>query len=324
MVRRIASLSLDLDNKWSYLQTHGDPAWKQLPSYLHLAVPRILDFLAARDLQITFFIVGQDAAMRAHHSVLKSIVEAGHEIANHTFHHHPWLHLYSAQEINRELEQAEVAIRSATGCHPVGFRGPGFSISAATLRVLKKRGYQYDASTFPNILNPLARGYFLMNSHLTNEQRSKRKALFGSWKDAFRPVKPYRWRFDWTHLTEMPVTTMPILRLPFHFSYLLYLSGYSNSLAKFYWRMALSLCKCTGTEPSVLLHPLDFMGCDDDRDLSFFPGMNLCSQKKLASLDEMFQIMCRWYDPVPMGEHVRRVVARGIQKTLEPYFCHAS
>jgi peptidoglycan-N-acetylglucosamine deacetylase len=23
----IASLSLDLDNKWSYMKTHGDPGW---------------------------------------------------------------------------------------------------------------------------------------------------------------------------------------------------------------------------------------------------------------------------------------------------------
>jgi hypothetical protein len=54
----IASLSLDLDNKWSYLKTHGDPGWESFPSYLDILVPRVLDFFKARHLTITFFIVG--------------------------------------------------------------------------------------------------------------------------------------------------------------------------------------------------------------------------------------------------------------------------
>ena len=37
---RIASLSFDLDDKWAYLKTNGDPAWKSYPSYLELLVPR--------------------------------------------------------------------------------------------------------------------------------------------------------------------------------------------------------------------------------------------------------------------------------------------
>src|SRR4030065_112277 len=40
MVRPAASLSLDLDNYWSYLKTHGNPAWEPYPSYLATAVPR--------------------------------------------------------------------------------------------------------------------------------------------------------------------------------------------------------------------------------------------------------------------------------------------
>ena len=54
----LASLSLDLDNLWSYLKTHGDPGWETLPSYLDLVVPRVLKFLDERRQKITFFIVG--------------------------------------------------------------------------------------------------------------------------------------------------------------------------------------------------------------------------------------------------------------------------
>ena len=61
-MKPIASLSLDLDNKWSYMKTHGDAGWESFPSYLDCVVPRALNFLKERNLIITFFVVGQDAA----------------------------------------------------------------------------------------------------------------------------------------------------------------------------------------------------------------------------------------------------------------------
>ena len=36
--RPVASVSLDLDNHWSYLKTHGDPQWEDRPSYLDVVV----------------------------------------------------------------------------------------------------------------------------------------------------------------------------------------------------------------------------------------------------------------------------------------------
>ena len=62
-MRPLASLSLDLDNQWSYMKTHGDRGWESFPTYLPLVIPRILDFLAGRHLTISFFVVGQDAAL---------------------------------------------------------------------------------------------------------------------------------------------------------------------------------------------------------------------------------------------------------------------
>ena len=56
----------------------------------------------------------------------------------------------------------------------------------------------------------------------------------------------------------LPVTTMPLFRVPIHFSYLLYLGGKSPALARLYWRTALRMCRLRRVEPSVLLHPLDF------------------------------------------------------------------
>ena len=45
-MKPVASLSLDLDNQWSYMKTHGDAGWDAYPSYLDVVVPRVLDFRA--------------------------------------------------------------------------------------------------------------------------------------------------------------------------------------------------------------------------------------------------------------------------------------
>jgi hypothetical protein len=317
----LASLSLDLDNKWSYMKTHGDAGWEVYPSYFNLLVPRVLEMLKRHGLTITFFVVGQDAALAQNADALKQIAAAGHEIGNHSFRHEPWLHLYSDAEIEHELRTAQETIESLTGYHPVGFRGPGFSCSAATLATLKSLGYRYDASTFPTFLGPLARLYYFMKSSLSRQELQTRKALFGRFREGFRPLKPYRWRTGAGELMEIPVTTMPIFKLPIHASYILYLSCYSRALAMAYFRTALLLCRLTGTPPSLLLHPLDFLGGDDEKDLSFFPAMNLPGAAKLKMMDSILWMLARHYQVVPMREHAAQIEAGHRRTPLrEPRF----
>lgn len=315
MTKPIASLSLDLDDEWTYLKTHGDAGWEEYPSYLSYAVPRILDVLDEHDLKITFFIVAQDAAFAYNHEVLGMIPQRGHEVGNHTFHHDPWLHLYSEEQVHEELSRAEHYIGEATGERPIGFRGPGFSFSDTVLKVLAERGYQYDGSTFPNILNPLARQYFLMTSNLSKEERETRKGLFGSWKDGLRPNQAYTWQTQGKDLLEIPVTTMPLFKVPIHASYILFLGTYSKALALAYWKTALTMCKLAGVQPSILLHPLDFIGCDDTERLSFFPAMRVPAQQKIELMHDVFRIMKQRYEVLPMREHAERLMQRGKLKT---------
>ena len=131
----LASLSLDLDNQWTYMKTHADPGWESFPSYLDILVPRVLNFLEKRGLKITFFIVGQDAALEKNRTAIQSIADAGHEIGTHSFNHEPWLHLYSEQQFEEDLARAEEHIERVTGQKPFGFRGPGYSFSSTVLRV---------------------------------------------------------------------------------------------------------------------------------------------------------------------------------------------
>jgi peptidoglycan/xylan/chitin deacetylase (PgdA/CDA1 family) len=319
MPKRIASLSLDLDNKWSYLKTHGDPGWESFPSYLDVVVPRFLSVLNDLQLRITVFVVGQDAALEKNRPALASISAAGHEIGNHSFAHEPWLHRYSAAELDSDLSTAEDALEDATGVRPTGFRGPGYSLSPAVLANLANRGYQFDASTLPTFLGPLARAFYFFTAHLSRKEREERQKLFGNWREGLRPVRPYWWNLSDEQanslpgagrLLEIPVTTMPVLRVPIHVSYLLFLAQFSRAVAWAYWRTAMFLCRLTGVGPSLLLHPLDFLGGDDEPDLAFFPAMRMEGAEKVAFVSGILRDFSRRFDVVPMGAHAAALTER--------------
>jgi hypothetical protein len=301
-MKPIASLSLDLDNKWSYLKTHGDPGWEDFPSYLEIVVPRVLHFLEERNLTITFFVVGQDAALARNHKVLSSLADAGHEIANHSFSHEPWFHLEDARRIEEEIAEAEEHISRIAGKKPVGFRGPGFSFSEATIETLRRRGYLYDTSTLPTFVGPLARMYYFLNSGLRSADRKQRSSLFGSVRDGFRSLRRYRWN-EGDRLIEIPVTTMPLFRFPIHLSYILYIATFSEWLALRYFRTALDMCRIMRLSPSLLLHTLDFLGKDDDVGLEFFPAMNLGSAEKMKVVDHAIAIYSQHFRVVTLQEH---------------------
>jgi len=295
-----ASISLDLDNLWSYLKTQGAPGWESFPGYLDVVVPRILDVLDRCGQRITFFIVGQDATMESNRASLRQIADAGHEIANHSFMHEPWLHLYSRERLHQEIGDAENAIAAVTGKQARGFRGPGFSTSPLVRDVLAERGYDYDASLFPSALGPVARLFFFLNSKLSAEEKAQRKGLYGKFSDAFGTLNPFTWE---NGLVELPVTTMPLLRLPVHTTYLMFLAQKSEFLAKLYWNTAVTLCRARNVAPSLLLHPTDFLDEQDVPQMSFFPGMKLPATKKIALVEHTIRSLQRHWQPGTMSDH---------------------
>jgi peptidoglycan-N-acetylglucosamine deacetylase len=298
----IASVSLDIDNQWSYMKVHGDAGWESYPSYLPVFLPYVLSILQQLDLTITFFIVGKDADCEINKPFLQQIVTDGHEVGNHSYHHESWLQSYTKDRIDNEIQQADDAIIRATGIKPSGFRGPGFSWSSDLLLALEEQGYKYDTSTLPTYIGPLARQYYFMTAKLSAAERKARKELFGSFSDGLRPVKQYFWMLsNGKQLLEIPVTTIPIIKTPFHLSYLLYLSGFSMLLMRFYLTLALGLCRLTKTTPNFLLHPLDLLGGDQISELRFFPGMNIDSEKKLLVFRSVIKDLQRYFTLVPMG-----------------------
>jgi hypothetical protein len=313
--KTIASISLDLDNQWTYMKIHGDEGWDQYPSYLNIFVPHVLDILDELNLKITFFIVGKDTESEENNKYLRMITGRGHEVGNHSYHHESWLQTYSYEKIEKEIREAEEAIYNATGQRPKGFRGPGFSWSKDLLKVLESRGYQFDASTLPTYLGPLARMYYFKKSDLSKEEKKARKELFGKFSEGFRKLKPYKWDLgNGKSITEIPVTTMPVFKLPFHLSYLIYLGNISMPLMKLYLNTAIRMCKITKTPISFLLHPLDLIGGDQITQLAFFPGMNVSSTKKVEIFKKVIKTLSRHYHVVNMSTHAHYIEANNKMK----------
>ncbi|MEV7097901.1 polysaccharide deacetylase family protein [Amycolatopsis sp. NPDC051045] len=306
--RPLASVSIDLDNLWAYLKTHGDPGWRDRPSFLPSAVPRLLEVLGEQRLTTTVFVVGADVVREDGAKAVAGLAAAGHEVANHSFGHEPWLHRYSRDRLEEELSRTEDAIVAAGAPRPGGFRGPGYSVTRELVELLAERGYAYDASTLPTWIGPLARAYHNRTAKAPEEGLDE---LFGGFSRVLAPVHAYRWRTSGSSaLVELPVTTMPLLRTPIHGSYLLQLHAISPRLARGYFRTVLRLCLARGVSPSLLLHPTDVLGAAEAPGMEFFPGMAAPGGQKVAWLGWVLSALREHFDVVGTGEYVRRTAVR--------------
>lgn len=315
-----ASLSIDLDNLWAYMRTAGLPGWQDYPSYFEAAVPRIRDCLDRSGVRLTVFVVGRDAARSENRAQLAGLASDGHEIASHSFEHESWLSRRSREVIAADIARAEAAIERATGQRPVGFRGPSFGLSSHLLDVLMERGYLYDASTFPTLIGPLARAYYNLRSGGSAEDRRARNLLFGSLADGLRPLAPYAWQSGTRRLVEIPVTTFPGLRTPIHLTYLIFLAGFSPALARTYLRTALRACRAAGIAPSLLLHPLEFLGVEDAPALRFFPGLNVPLDVKLGVVEHALRMLAEQFRVLTLSDHAALALAGGPLPTRRPRF----
>ncbi len=145
---------------------------------------------------------------------------------------------------------------------------------------------------------------------MKRQQRQGREKLFGSFKDVLGSNRPYRLKVGSPALWMMPVTVTPVLRTPFHFSYLHYAAEKSEILARFYLRTSLRLCRLSGIEPSMLLHPLDFLGGDEEPELAFFPGMKDSGAVKRRRLQGYLTYITNSFTVQTQGEAAARLDGR--------------
>ncbi len=128
--------------------------WDHLPRRSATVVPRVLDFLAEREVRGTFFILGWLAEREP--SMVRTIAEAGHEVASHGFEHELVGRLGPAG-FRSSVRESKGRLEDIVGVEVLGYRAPSFSITPGlewAFDVLLEEGYHYDASLFPVSQHP--------------------------------------------------------------------------------------------------------------------------------------------------------------------------
>jgi peptidoglycan-N-acetylglucosamine deacetylase len=93
--------------------------------------PKLLDLLAAHHIKATFFVIGENVA--EHPEIVARAAREGHEIANHSW-SHPNFGKMSDENVRRQIQQTDDAIKNATGKRPMLLRPPYGSITAREKR----------------------------------------------------------------------------------------------------------------------------------------------------------------------------------------------
>jgi peptidoglycan-N-acetylglucosamine deacetylase len=145
--RAAACFTFDLDAESPILFDHPEAAaWLDVMSHQaygpRTAVPRLLRLLDRTGVQATFFIPGYSAERWP--DAVRSVRDAGHEIAHHGYLHEGARSAKDAGEEERRLLRGLEALDAVAGVRPIGYRGPNWELSYATPGLLVKHGFRYD------------------------------------------------------------------------------------------------------------------------------------------------------------------------------------
>jgi peptidoglycan/xylan/chitin deacetylase (PgdA/CDA1 family) len=216
----LVSVSVDLDPIACYHRIHAlpePPSDEGRFAILRRALPRLGELLAAHGIAATFFVVGGDLEQDGEgRRIVADLASAGHEIANHTYSHPYDLVRLGRAEMAAEIDRAHAAIAEACLIPPVGFRAPGYEISAELIDLLVERGYRYDSSAFPAIPYYLAKAAVMAAIGLAGRTSG---SILGSPRVLAAPRVPYHpaagapYRRGQLPIVELPVTVTPVMRL---------------------------------------------------------------------------------------------------------------
>jgi hypothetical protein len=216
-------ITIDMDNYRDY-RSLVDPSGDGVgPSFYLDAVPRFLDLLDRHGARATFFMIGQDGNRADHRRLVREIAARGHEVANHSFTHPYNFRRLSRMQKESEIARAEDTIADIVGARPVGFRAPSWEVDGETLEILQDRGYLYDSSIVPS---PLMWAFMVYGKVFLRRSDYQ----LGSPAAVFAPPRPYVPRLDSVHrvrgsyghsrILEIPLSIVPVLRIPFYSTFL--------------------------------------------------------------------------------------------------------
>lgn len=218
---RIAAVSVDLDEVGCYAAIHGLDA-TALPSdsvYDH-ALPRFLELFRSCGIPATFFVVGRDLDREQNAAAIRAVRDAGHEVGNHSWHHHYDFSRRGKAHMLAEVQGAQERIARTLGTPASGFRAPGYVVNDALFEVLRELGFRWDSSVFSCPSYYLAKAAAIAVKRLSGRPS---RSIVDRPSVLTAPVTPYRVGVPYTAraaagghgITELPIAVTPFLRLPY-------------------------------------------------------------------------------------------------------------
>lgn len=300
---RLASISVDLDGLGHYEALHGLPKKSRPDAVGTIAPQRLSELLNAQGAKGTFFVIGSEIPVGG--EALKAVAAQGHELGNHTLDHRYGLTRESPAEMRRQVEAGAAAIAAIAGTRPVGFRAPGYTLSAELLGQVASTGHTYDSSVFP------AAPYYLAKAAIMGLRRAQGRpsaALLDRPGVLLAPREPYRpdvrdpYARGEGPLLELPLAIDPILRLPF----------FGTLVVSFPWPIVRAVYASVRRLRflNFHLHGVDLLEPSDGMDAAVAKvtsDLAIPAHEKLRRLGLVFGWLARDYELVTLAEAAQRL-----------------
>lgn len=215
------SVSVDMDAPVDYSRFYRLREELSSSRFLAEVVPRFLDLFAEHGVRATFFCIGRDARDVEGARWHRRLVEAGHEIGNHTDEHPIAFRSLPRERRAQEIDGASRRLEDVTGQRIVGFRAPAYDLDDLTLELLIERGFEYDSS-----LNPSP---FLLPMKAVVAWKGRRLRIgLGRFSAGFANAGPHflarrdgrlhrsRSRPEGASIVELPLAVSSMIRFPFY------------------------------------------------------------------------------------------------------------
>ena len=142
--RHIVCLTFDFDTESGFISRGWTtPTPLSRGEFGIIGSGRILKLLEEYDISSTWFVPG--FTIESHREACEAVVEAGHEIAHHSWAHDPPSN-QSRDEEAEDISRANEAILSLSGKKARGYRSPSWDLSENTIELLITEGMDYDSS----------------------------------------------------------------------------------------------------------------------------------------------------------------------------------
>jgi polysaccharide deacetylase family protein (PEP-CTERM system associated) len=124
-------------------------SWSRQSSRVERNVDRLLELMDGQSgMRCTWFVLGWVAERSP--SLVRRIVDGGHEIASHGY-LHDLLDGLPAESFREDVSRSKGLLEDISGGPVVGYRAPSFSITNWALPILQEVGFEYDSSFFPSV-----------------------------------------------------------------------------------------------------------------------------------------------------------------------------